>query len=82
MQNSSKYPIKTPDEAYTNLQEGKAMVPMSQAKTGGFVSITKIYLAYFLDSEFIPFLQPVYVFEGPEFVGYVPAVRDESLQPQ
>jgi hypothetical protein len=82
LQNSSKYPIKTPDEAYTNLQEGKAMVPMSQAKTGGFVSITKIYLAYFLDSEFIPFLQPVYVFEGPEFVGYVPAVRDESLQPQ
>ncbi len=82
LQNSSKYPIKTPDEAYTNLQEGKAMVPMSQAKTGGFVSITKIYLAYFLDSEFIPFLQPVYVFEGPEFVGYVPAVRDESVQPQ
>lgn len=82
LQNSSTYPIKTPDEAYTNLQEGKAMVPMSQAKTGGFVSITKIYLAYFLNSEFIPFLQPVYVFEGPEFVGYVPAVRDEALQPQ
>lgn len=82
LQNSSTYPIKTPDEAYTNLQEGKAMVPMSQAKTGGFVSITKIYLAYFLNSEFIPFLQPVYVFEGPEFVGYVAAVRDEALQPQ
>jgi hypothetical protein len=82
LQNSSTYPIKTPDEAYTNLQEGKALVPMSLAKTGGFVSITKIYLAYFLNSEFIPFLQPVYVFEGPEFTAYVPAVRDEALQPQ
>lgn len=82
LQNSSTYPIKTPDEAYTNLQEGKALVPMSLAKTGGFVSITKIYLAYFLNNEFIPFLQPVYVFEGPEFTAYVPAVRDEALQPQ
>jgi hypothetical protein len=79
LQNSSTYPIKTPAEAFTNLQEGKAMVPLSQAKTGSFVSITKVYLAYFLDSQFIPFLQPVYVFEGPEFVGYVPAIRDEAL---
>lgn len=79
LQNSSTYPIKTPDEAYTNLQEGKAMVPFSQAKTGSFVSITKVYLAYFLNSDFIPFLQPVYVFEGPEFTGYVPAIRDEAL---
>jgi hypothetical protein len=79
LQNSSTYPIKTPDEAFTNLQEGKAMVPFSQAKAGSFVSITKVYLAYFLNSDFIPFLQPVYVFEGPEFTGYVPAVRDEAL---
>jgi hypothetical protein len=79
LQNSSTYPIKTPDEAFTNLQEGKALVPFSQAKAGSFVSITKIYLAYFLSNEFLPFLQPVYVFEGPEFVGYVPAVRDESV---
>lgn len=79
LQNSSTYPIKSPDEAYTNLQEGKALVPVSEAKTGGFVSITKVYLAYFLSNEFIPYLQPVYVFEGPDFVGYIQAVKEEVV---
>lgn len=80
LQNSATYPIKTPEEAFTALQEGKALVPFSQAKAGGFISITKVYLAYFLSSEFIPYLQPVYVFEGPEFIGYIQAVKEEVIE--
>lgn len=81
LKNSSTYPLKTGEEAYTDLQKGSAIVPFSQAKSGGFVSITKIYLAYFLSEEYSPYLQPVYVFEGPEFIGYVQAVKEASIDP-
>ena len=77
LQNFSTYPLKTADEAYSDLQKGNSLVPFATAKAGSFVSITKVYLAYFLSDEYIPYLQPVYVFEGPEFVGYVAAVRGE-----
>lgn len=77
--NSSTYPIKSPDEAFSRLQEGKALVPRTIAKAGSFVSITSVYLAYFLSENYSPYLQPVYVFEGPEFIGYVQAVREEMI---
>jgi hypothetical protein len=79
LQNSSTYPLKTAEEAYSDLQKGNSIVPFSTAKSGSFVSITNVYLAYFLSDQFTPYLQPVYVFEGQEFVGYVQAVKEEVI---
>ena len=43
-------------------------------------SITKVYLAYYLSEEYSNYLLPVFVFEGPQFAGMVPAVKSEFLE--
>ncbi len=69
------YPIKTPDSALTDLKSGKGVILLQPPKTN--VSILKVYLAYFLPETYSPYLQPVFVFEGPQFEAYVPAISDE-----
>ena len=72
----STYPIKTPEEAYTELQNGNAFIAsVGLNEDGSSLKIRRIYLAYFdpdIDSEYF---QPVYVFEGDNgFIAYLPAV--------
>lgn len=69
------YPIKTAETAFEDLKNGKGVVIAQPAKTN--VSVTKIYLAYFLSENYSPYLQPIFVFEGPQFAAYVPAVSAE-----
>ncbi|EKD91493.1 MAG: hypothetical protein ACD_30C00003G0004 [uncultured bacterium] len=76
--NGHTYPILTPEEAYDKLQTQQGFV--IKKPLGLKVSITKVYLGYFLSREFQPFLQPVFVFEGDEFVAFVPALRDEQVE--
>lgn len=77
----STYPIITPQEAFNQLQNGKAYIAnMGQYKDGDSLKVRKIYLAYFDPDSAGDFYQPIYVFDSGEndpsnsFIGYLPAV--------
>jgi hypothetical protein len=78
---SSTYPIKTPEEAFTELQNGQAYIAdLGLNKDGGSLKIRRIYLAYFDPDTESNFFQPVYVFEGDNgFIAYLTAVTADSL---
>lgn len=80
LENFGTYPIKKADAAFEELKSGSGFVAVEPRTSSA--SITKVYLAYYLAEEFSNYLQPVYVFEGPEFVGFVPAVADEYVSQQ
>jgi len=71
---SGIYKLKTPEQAFTELQNGHAYfasLPNNETR----IAITNSYLAYY--DGMIPqlFYQPVFVFEGDQgFIAYVPAV--------
>ncbi|MBI4036353.1 hypothetical protein HY386_00550 [Candidatus Daviesbacteria bacterium] len=71
------YPLKEATQAFEDLKLGKGVViiqpPLPQ------VSITAVYLAYFEQESYTPYLQPVFVFEGPRFVAYVGAIKEEYI---
>lgn len=69
---SSTYPLKTAKEAFNELKSGNGFVSIASAQAK--ISITSVYLAYLETEEYTPYLQPVFVFEGPDFVGLVPAI--------
>lgn len=73
------YPIKSGETALAQLKngEGTIIIPPSTPK----VSITAVYLGYYESEQYTPYLQPVYVFEGPDFVGVIPAIADEFVLP-
>ena len=73
------YPIKTVQEAYEQLQSGEGITVVPYAKSSA--SIEKVYIAYLLPKEYTPYLQPVYVFEGPQFAAYVPAITSDNFEP-
>ena len=72
----STYPIKTPTEAFTELQNSQAFIAsLGQNKDGDNVTVRRMYLAYFDPDSTTEFYQPVYVFEGDNgLVEYLPAV--------
>ncbi|MBU1117987.1 hypothetical protein KKD37_03425, partial [Patescibacteria group bacterium] len=73
---ASTYPIKTSEEAFSDLKSGDYWPASDIAKDS--VVIRKIYLAYFEPVNLTQFLQPVYVFEGDGgFVAYVRAITDK-----
>lgn len=72
------YPIKTTETAYADLKSGKGVIIIEPTKAQ--VSISSIYLGYYFSENYTPYLQPVYVFEGQNFVAYVPAITDEFVQ--
>lgn len=72
------YPVKTADEALEDLKSGNGVVAL--ASKGSEISLAEVYLAYLLPEEYTPYLQPVYVFEGPSFAGFVPAIKDEYIK--
>ncbi|MDD5415624.1 MAG: hypothetical protein PHE48_01310 [Candidatus Daviesbacteria bacterium] len=73
------YPIKEAEVAFEDLKSGKGVV-ISEPKSPQ-VSITSIYLGYFLSDEYSPYLQPIFIFEGPNFVAYVAAISGEFQSP-
>lgn len=78
LENFATYPLKKADEALKNLESGNGTVITSPKSSA--VSVTKIYLAYLLTKDYTPYLEPVFVFEGTDFVAYVPAVTDKYLE--
>lgn len=69
------YPIKTAEQAFDDLRAGKGVVIVKPPKPE--VSITSVNMGYFLGALYSPYLQPIFVFEGPSFVAYVSAIREE-----
>ncbi|KKS65529.1 hypothetical protein A3A14_03395 [Candidatus Daviesbacteria bacterium RIFCSPLOWO2_01_FULL_43_38] len=67
----STYPLKTAEQALADLRSGLGFVSIEPA--GAQVSISSVYLAYFQPEDYSPYLQPVFVFEGPGFTALVPA---------
>ena len=72
----STYPIKTPEEAFSELQNGQGFIAnLGVNKDGEGLKIRRVYLGYFDPENETNFFQPIYVFEGDNgFTGYVPAV--------
>ncbi len=75
--NSSTYPIISVEDAFSALKKGNGFIAVSSPKNP--VSINSVYLAYLLTEGYTPYLQPVYVFEGQEFVAMLPAITEEFL---
>lgn len=73
------YPTKQSEQAIEDLKSGKGVIIVQPIKPQ--VSITSVYLGYYLGENYSPYLQPVFVFEGPNFVAYVPAIT-EAFQSQ
>lgn len=78
LNNFGTYPIKTAEEAFEELKNGEGFIGVEPLT--GSVSITKVYLAYYLSEEYSNYLQPVYVFEGSGFAAIVPAIKSEFVE--
>ncbi len=75
---SATYPIKTAEEAYKDLKEGKGYV--STYYGGEEILIKDVFLAYYIGGEKQQYLMPIVVFKGDKgFYSYVSAVKDEWL---
>lgn len=72
------YPTKSPEDAFNELKGGKGAIILEPAK--GEVSITSIYLGYYLSDTYSPYLHPIYIFEGPQFVAYVSAIDSNFVE--
>jgi hypothetical protein len=75
----STYPIKAPEDAYSELQAGGAYVAdPGLSKDGDTLKIRRVYLAYFDPEAESDFFQPVFVFEGDNgYTAYVPAITSD-----
>ncbi|HWY78901.1 MAG TPA: hypothetical protein VNW29_00930 [Candidatus Sulfotelmatobacter sp.] len=76
------YPIKTVQQAFDELKNGKAYIAAYNGSgSGNQVFITKVYLAYYLGVTQQSYLMPVIVFEGQNgFFAYVSAITSDALQ--
>lgn len=74
---NATYPIKTPEQAWNELNEGKYFTAsFGGAKEGETLKIRRVYLAYYDPGVPVDFFQPIYVFEATDknFTAYVPAI--------
>lgn len=77
---TATYPIKTSQEAYDQLKQGKAYIA-SYYGTDNHLVIKNISLGYYLGETQQEFLEPIIVFEGKDgFFAYVPAIKDSWIQ--
>lgn len=73
------YPIKTAQQAYDDLKKQKAYIAAYSGQSAK-ITITNVFLAYYIGSQSQDFLMPIFVFQGNEgFYAYVPAVTDEWI---
>lgn len=68
------YFLKTPEAAFEDLKLGKGVVVVEPKNPQ--VSISSVSLGYFLAENYSPFLQPIYIFEGENFVAFVRATQN------
>lgn len=75
---SSTYSIKTANEAFIELKQGKAYIAVRPQDNNNNIPIKKVSLGYYM-GENIDFLMPIIVFQGDNFLGYVSGVTDEWI---
>lgn len=74
------YPIKTGDEAWSELQNRLGTI-VSPSKGSTDIIIRDMFLGYYDSDTYQPYLMPVYVFLGDNgFAAYVSAVSNEYIQ--
>ena len=74
------YPIKTVQEAFTDLKNGNSYVA-TYTGSSTTIAIVNVFLGYFMTDEPQPYLMPVYVFEGGNgFFAYVSAVQESWIK--
>ena len=79
-ENSGTYPVKTGEEAWTELSSGGGLVTVSSPK-GGEIKIRKIFLGYYDAEGGQNYSMPIYIFLGDQgLVAYVSAVREEWIK--
>ncbi|PIR78817.1 MAG: hypothetical protein COU26_04510 [Candidatus Levybacteria bacterium CG10_big_fil_rev_8_21_14_0_10_36_30] len=73
------YPIKTTQQAFDDLQAGKAFVFLDNPGSKS-LDLIEVFLGYyFSDDETQSYTVPIYVFKGNGFTAYVNAVPDTSI---
>ena len=74
------YPIKTAEEAFEELKNGKAFIA-SYNGSATDIAITNVFLTYYLGEQPQEYLMPLIVFQGDNgFLAYISAVRDEWVK--
>ncbi|PJE69117.1 hypothetical protein COU96_01455 [Candidatus Shapirobacteria bacterium CG10_big_fil_rev_8_21_14_0_10_38_14] len=69
------YPLKSTNQAWSELQADKGYIAYLGQNQNGQVTIRKVYLAFYDSFEPQHYLQPIFVFEGDRnFFAYVPAI--------
>ncbi len=79
--NPSDYPIKTTQEAFDELENGKAYIAAKFTRDSE-ISIRDVYLAYYSGDDIQDYLMPIYVFinEDNSFFAYVSAVQNDWIK--
>ncbi|MFH1832559.1 MAG: hypothetical protein ABH816_00130 [Candidatus Levyibacteriota bacterium] len=76
------YPIKTADDAFLELKDGKAYIA-SYFGNGNEILINNIFLGYYSNNELQNYLMPIIVFTGDNgFTAYLSAVGDVWISNQ
>ena len=76
--NSGTYPLRTSDQAWEDLKNGKGYIANLGDNASGNITVRRVYLAYYDAGQYTEFFQPVVVFEGDNnFIAYAPAVTEE-----
>lgn len=76
---SSTYPIKTIDQAFEDLKNGKAYLASFDGQ-GSEIKIKDVFLAYYMEPTAQNYLTPIFIFKGNDgFQAYVTAIKDELI---
>ena len=74
------YPLLTSEEAFLKLKKGEATTINLKEPVSGKIKIKEIYVSYYDPLSYQAYFQPIFVFLGDHnYVGYLPAIRDEYL---
>ncbi len=74
------YPIKTADEAFEELKNGKAFYASLPTEKKD-VAIKEIKLGYYIPDKSTKYIMPIIVFQGDEgFFAYISAIKDEWIE--
>lgn len=76
---AATYPIKTADEAFLELQKGKAYIASYFGEDKNVI-IKDVFLGYYLGEKPQDYLMPIIIFSGDNgFFAYIQAVKDEWI---
>lgn len=75
------YSIKTPDQAFEDLNNGNALIFNENIDKSAIIDITDVSLGYYAGEENQQFLLPIVVFKGDGFIAYTRALAEKTQIP-